>query len=387
MVVTGQLAIPEAAGKRPAALLMDSPATTGAGAGVPPSSGSNGASGRLIGEVERLAKSGVLVLAIDPRPSPPGTESISRHLGPFNLLSLRAFLVGGTLVGLRVDDVVRAVDWLRARPDVGTITVHGVGPHGIVALHAAVLDRRIERLVLENTLTSYRAIVDQPDSPRGVRGGDSGGAAALRHRRSAAGDVSAAGPDHRAGRRARGAVLRARRRPPLSSACGRWSRKPGWGAVSAWCGRRQGVRSGSGIGIGSCALCTVHSALIPDPRSPDPRSPIPDPNPGSRCPVYWRGLEPVAPLPLGESSLQVAERVLDAGQDVLEHLRVVVVDRLVMAERLVEHAALAFAPDPAQSRNRGRCAGGFPSLVARRSSASSRCWSGRGRCRATRSPG
>ena len=46
--------------------------------------------------------------------------------------------------------------------DVQTVTVHGVGPHGIVALHAAVLDRRIERLVMENTLVSYRAIVDRP---------------------------------------------------------------------------------------------------------------------------------------------------------------------------------------------------------------------------------
>jgi hypothetical protein len=42
------------------------------------------------------------------------------------------------------------------------VTVHGVGAHGIVALHAAVLDRRIERVVLERTLSSYRMIVDQP---------------------------------------------------------------------------------------------------------------------------------------------------------------------------------------------------------------------------------
>jgi len=67
-----------------------------------------------------------------------------------------------TLLGLRVDDVIRAVDWLNARPDVGTITVHGVGPHGLVALHAAVLDRRIERLVMEGSVTSYRRIVDEP---------------------------------------------------------------------------------------------------------------------------------------------------------------------------------------------------------------------------------
>jgi cephalosporin-C deacetylase-like acetyl esterase len=151
--ITGQLAIPDGAGRKPSALLMDS----GAGDSTPDSGR------RLNGEVDRLARAGVVVLAIEPRPSPPGTESIkSPFLGIFNLLSLRAFLVGRTLVGLRVDDVIRAVDWLSASAEVGTITVHGVGPHGIVAVHAAVLDARISRLVLERTLVSYRAIVDEP---------------------------------------------------------------------------------------------------------------------------------------------------------------------------------------------------------------------------------
>ncbi|MEO7792778.1 MAG: acetylxylan esterase [Vicinamibacterales bacterium] len=159
-VVAGQLAVPQGPGKRPAALLMDSPSIDPLAPSPTPRAT---ATGRLTGEVERLAKAGVLVLTIDPRPTPPGTESLkSPYLGIFNLLSLRAFLVGRTLLGLRVDDVVRAVDWLSARPDVGTITVHGVGPHGLVALHAAVLDRRIGRLVMEGTLTSYRRIVDEP---------------------------------------------------------------------------------------------------------------------------------------------------------------------------------------------------------------------------------
>jgi len=159
--VAGKIAVPSRPGRKPAALLMDSPLTDLPAPSEP--TASRAAPGRLTGEVERLAKAGVVVMTIDPRPTPPGTESLkSPYLGLFNLLSLRAFLVGRTLLGLRVDDVVRAVDWLNARPDVGTITVHGVGPHGLVALHAAVLDRRIERLVMEGTLTSYRRIVDEP---------------------------------------------------------------------------------------------------------------------------------------------------------------------------------------------------------------------------------
>jgi cephalosporin-C deacetylase-like acetyl esterase len=149
MELNGLIALPARAGRKPAALLMDS---QGKDALAKPG-----------GVVERLAQEGVVVMAIEPRPTPPGTESLkSPYLGLFNLLSLRAFLVGRTIVGLRIDDVLRAMDWLTSRSDVQTVTVHGVGPHGIVALHAAVLDRRIERLVMENSLVSYRAIVDQP---------------------------------------------------------------------------------------------------------------------------------------------------------------------------------------------------------------------------------
>ncbi len=36
------------------------------------------------------------------------------------------------------------------------------GPLGVVLLHAAALDRRIGRVLLENTLATYRMVVDQP---------------------------------------------------------------------------------------------------------------------------------------------------------------------------------------------------------------------------------
>ena len=61
-------------------------------------------------------REGVVVMAIEPRPTPRGTENLkSPYLGLFNLLSLRAFLVGRTIVGLRIDDVLRAMDWLTSR--------------------------------------------------------------------------------------------------------------------------------------------------------------------------------------------------------------------------------------------------------------------------------
>src|SRR5262249_49067580 len=55
-------------------------------------------------ELESMAREGKIVLALEPRPAPAGTESIkSPYLGIYNLLSLRAFLVGKSIIGLRVD--------------------------------------------------------------------------------------------------------------------------------------------------------------------------------------------------------------------------------------------------------------------------------------------
>jgi cephalosporin-C deacetylase-like acetyl esterase len=144
--VNGILAVPDRAGaKRPVLLLSPQP---------PP-----------LDEIEELIRANRLVLALQPRPWPSGTESIkSPYLGVFNLLSLRAFLAGKTILGLRIDDAIRAVNVLSSRKDAGNtgITAYGSGPMGLVLLHAAVLDARISRLILDGTLTSYRMIVDQP---------------------------------------------------------------------------------------------------------------------------------------------------------------------------------------------------------------------------------
>jgi cephalosporin-C deacetylase-like acetyl esterase len=144
--VGGLVAIPDTARAKPAVLIMSSTVTPAM-------------------EIDRLARAGNVVMALQPRPTPAGTESIkSPYLGVFNLLSLRAFLVGKTIVGLRLDDTIRAIDWLSARPDVdrNAISIYGRGASGMVALHSAALDTRVTRVVVEETLTSYRMIVDQP---------------------------------------------------------------------------------------------------------------------------------------------------------------------------------------------------------------------------------
>jgi cephalosporin-C deacetylase-like acetyl esterase len=148
--LTGAAAIPtmspSSAGRKPAILMLDSPE-------------------RAQPEADRLMKSGWVVTILQPTPSPPGTEGLkSPYLGPFNLLSLRALLVGKSLAGMQIDDTIHAIDSLAERPDVdpARITVYGNGAFGMIALHTAVLDSRIRSMMIENTLASYRLVLDQP---------------------------------------------------------------------------------------------------------------------------------------------------------------------------------------------------------------------------------
>ena len=116
-------------------------------------------------DVTRLARAGHLVVIVPGRPWPAGSEEIkSPLLGTSYLLSLRAMLVGRTLVGLRVDDALRAADWAAAQPGVDrtAMGICGVGPLGVVALHAAMLDERLSRVVVEGSIATWRAIVEQP---------------------------------------------------------------------------------------------------------------------------------------------------------------------------------------------------------------------------------
>ena len=114
------------------------------------------------------------VLAFTPRPSPPGTEETKAPiLGDFYLTGLRAQLVGKTILGMRVDDVLRAVDYLASRPDVdpNNITAEASGHLGLVLLHAAVLDPRLKHITITGALASYRALIDAPlpiDAPQDI---------------------------------------------------------------------------------------------------------------------------------------------------------------------------------------------------------------------------
>ena len=149
----GEVSVPKKPGRHPAILLL-----------VPDSiHGENAIAQANQARFKALAAAGNVVLAITPRPSPPGTDDMkSPVLGPFYLLSLRADLVGKTILGMRIDDVIRAVDDLSRRPDVDPDRVSAIasGHMGLVLLHAAVLDPRLRHIAVDHVLTSYRSLLD-----------------------------------------------------------------------------------------------------------------------------------------------------------------------------------------------------------------------------------
>lgn len=152
----GEIAAHHGAGTHSAVLLLTNAASMPA---------DSSAQRELEGEMERLAEAGNIVLALTPRPSPPGTEETkSPILGPFYLTELRAELTGKTIMGMRIDDTIRAVDYLASRPDVDArrITASASGHYGLVLLHAAVLDSRLAHISVDHALSSYRSLVEAP---------------------------------------------------------------------------------------------------------------------------------------------------------------------------------------------------------------------------------
>jgi hypothetical protein len=121
-----------------------------------------------------LADAGTAVLVIAPRPSPPGNEETKAPiLGPFYLTELRAELVGKTLLGLRVDDVIAAVNFMQGSTtgDPNQISAQASGHLGLVLLHAAALDPRVKHITVDHSLESYKSLLDAPmpiDAPEDI---------------------------------------------------------------------------------------------------------------------------------------------------------------------------------------------------------------------------
>jgi dienelactone hydrolase len=78
-------------------------------------------------------------------------------------LAYNAFLVGKSLLGMRVTDVVAAVNWLVARRQPAGVVLCGRRDAALVACLAAAVEPRVQRVAVEELVLSFRALFD----PRG----------------------------------------------------------------------------------------------------------------------------------------------------------------------------------------------------------------------------
>lgn len=148
IVIPSLLYVPQGAEKRPAVVYVDGQGKAEADA-----------------DAEQFVKAGVTVLSIDARDFgetravAESRSTWSRYFGDWDS-GMTALLIGKPLVGMRAQDISRAMDVLLARPDVDPARVYCFGKGGGAppALHAAVLDTRIKGLALEEMLVSYEAV-------------------------------------------------------------------------------------------------------------------------------------------------------------------------------------------------------------------------------------
>jgi cephalosporin-C deacetylase-like acetyl esterase len=126
-------------------------------------------SGLTHGVLDQLARTGNLVIAADIRgvgaTHAPGDSSLSS--GEFGQLfdvdtsaAYAAWSMDHSLLGMRVQDVVRCVDYAMGRKGVGARRLHliGKGRAGLWCLYAAVLDERIPNLICAESLLAYRLL-------------------------------------------------------------------------------------------------------------------------------------------------------------------------------------------------------------------------------------
>ena len=121
------------------------------------------------GLYERLTRQGTLIVAADvrgmgetrPPHMPPGQGREFGHL--FDTETAMAYMcwyMDQSLFGMRVQDVIRSVDYALSRPDVraDNLRVIGRGAGALWVLYAAALDTRITDAVCERGLVTYRSL-------------------------------------------------------------------------------------------------------------------------------------------------------------------------------------------------------------------------------------
>jgi dienelactone hydrolase len=150
--IAGKLYIPKSPGRKGAVLLLEDKALP-----VPLHVSRSPATAPL---AQAMARSGRVVLELEPRGSPPAVNG-PPFIGDW-LSNSRANLIGRNLPAMRAHDILRGVDLLAARSDVDASSIRGVarGVKGIWLLLAAAVDVRLGKVWLDRTPYSLRAALE-----------------------------------------------------------------------------------------------------------------------------------------------------------------------------------------------------------------------------------
>jgi cephalosporin-C deacetylase-like acetyl esterase len=125
--------------------------------------GAGGSAESEPGALEKLARQGHVVIEADLRglgESQPPQQGKSGYQGRYQT-AMRAILVGKTVLGMQVYDLLRVLRYTAARPDVdpSRITLWGKGTAAVAALYTAALAPQVQKVILERSVLSYMDIV------------------------------------------------------------------------------------------------------------------------------------------------------------------------------------------------------------------------------------
>ncbi|MBS1828678.1 MAG: acetylxylan esterase [Acidobacteria bacterium] len=128
------------------------------------------AEGLEFGRLEKMAREGQVVVSIDvrgvgeTRPAhPPSSDRGSDYGHLFDVdtaLTYLGWYVDKSLLGMRVFDVMRAVEYAASRSDVKQLEAVGRGAGALWTLMAAVFEPRIRALRAERMLASYKLLAE-----------------------------------------------------------------------------------------------------------------------------------------------------------------------------------------------------------------------------------
>jgi cephalosporin-C deacetylase-like acetyl esterase len=122
------------------------------------------------GSMDRILSAGHAVCAITlrgtglttPRFPHGGPEYYDGSIHLDERFAWTCLVMGRPIIGQRVWDTLRAIDYLISRPDVDAsqIRVVGVGSAGLAAMMSALLDHRVRSVLVDRTLVNYMSILE-----------------------------------------------------------------------------------------------------------------------------------------------------------------------------------------------------------------------------------